>query len=117
MDIKNTIKDFVEPRFSTEEMERSTLRCGLPDFKVSGMYYDDELSGFPSHAFGHILTPDGYTIQTYWNKHGECMVKGRRQIAFDLIKPTRIRQEEDSARAVCASLIVGLIVIWICIIF
>lgn len=114
MSISLIFREITEPRFSTEEMETSRTKCFF-DFEISSMYYDDERHHLPTHAFGWVLPPRSKPIRARWNKHGECLVNSVRLTAFDLVRQTQ--KEIDSARAICESLLAGLVVIIICIIF
>jgi hypothetical protein len=114
MSILSTLREIQDPRFSTEEMETSKLKCGF-DFKITSMYYDDLQKGLPSHAFGWVHPPNSVPIPAYWSKHGECMINSMRVKSFDLHRNTQ--NYIDSATIAGESLLVGFIVIVICVIF
>jgi len=115
MKIIETLVAIHNPRFSTGEMETSSLNVGF-EFEITGMYYDDEEKGFPSHALGVIYTPVSHKpIQAHWDRNGKCTIAGQKCKSFDLHRPTQ--QYIDSCRAFGESLLVGAIVIIICIIF
>lgn len=114
MSIKKFIRDFFEPRFSTQEIENSKLKCNL-SFSTTDMFYDDEKRGFPTHILGNVKTQRGILLPASWNQRGECTVKGKRVRSFDMVRPTQ--SEMDSAKSVFTSLVVALIVILVCIIF
>lgn len=114
MNFKKIISEFFDPRFSTDEIENSKLKCNL-SFETTGMFYDDEKRGFPTHILGIVKTKRGIPLHASWNQHGECTVKGIRVKSFDLVRPTQ--SQMDSGKSVLTSLVVGLIVITVCAIF
>jgi len=103
MSIKKTIREFFDPRFSTEEVENSKLKCNLP-FESSDMFYDDLKRGYPTTILGAIKTPAGILMQVSWNQHGECTNQGVRLESFDMVRPTQ--KEIDSARPILVSSVV-----------
>lgn len=103
MSIKKIIREFFDPRFSTQEIENSKLRCNL-QFTTNDMYFDDEKRGFPTHICGTIKTGRGNIILASWNQHGECTVKGKRIKSFDMVRPTQ--KEIDSSRPILVSTVV-----------
>ena len=114
MNIRKTFKAIMVPRFSTEEVESSRLRSNLI-FEASSFFFDDGKKGYPTLVLGWITTTRDHLIRAAWNKYGECTVQGKRIKSFDLIRPTQ--GEIDSARSIAESMVAGLIVIIICIIF
>lgn len=114
MSILIILQQISNPRFTTQEMEKSQIRCGF-DFEITSMYYDDERKNHPSHAFGWVKTPAGKPILAKWNRHGECFIESVRISSFDLVRPAQ--DEIVGANTINKSLVVGLIAIVICIIF
>ncbi len=114
MNLLATLREIHDPRFSTEEMETSKLKCGF-EFSITSMYYDDGQPNLPSHACGFVVPPNVKEIPAVWNRHGECLVNQVRLKSFDLIRKTQ--QEIDSARAVGESMLLAIFVIIISIIF
>lgn len=114
MSIKKIIREFFEPRFSTQEIESSKLKCNLR-FETTDLFYDDGKRGFPTHILGYVKTRPGRLLSASWNQHGECTVKGIRVKSYDMVRPTQ--SQMDSGKSVITSLVVGLIVILVCIIF
>jgi hypothetical protein len=114
MSFLSTLREIHDPRFSTEEMETSKLKCGF-DFKITSMYYDDQQKGMPSHAFGFVRPPNCPPFLATWNRYGECLVNSTRIKSFDLQRSTQ--NYIDSATIAGESLLVGFLVIVICVIF
>jgi len=114
MSFKTIIRNFFDPRFTTEEVENSKLKCNF-HFESTDMFFDDEKRGFPTNILGVIKTPAGTLLSVSWNQHGECTSQGIRLKSFDLVRPTQ--KEIDSARPVLTILTIGLIVIVASIIF
>jgi len=75
----------VNPRFTTEEMEKSQTRCGC-EIKITSLVFDDNKPQFPTKALGCIHTGHGRKIIASWNQNGECTVGSTPIKSFDLIK-------------------------------
>ena len=114
MSIKKIVREFLDPRFSTQEIENSRLRSNL-NFDLVDFYYNDEKEGYPTHVSGTIKTGHGIIIQANWDQHGECTVKGKRIRSFYLIRETR--SEIDSSRTIGTVTLVGLLALLIRAIF
>ena len=102
------------PRFTTEEMESSKLKCGF-HFEISSMYYDDLKKDLPSHAFGWVIPPVGKPIRAVWDRNGQCLVDQVRMLTYDLARPTQ--SEIDSYRAIGESFALAILTIIISLIF
>ena len=87
MNIKKTIKEIINPRFSIDEIENSHTKCGF-EFKITALFFDDNKRHFPTKALGWIDPVQESKIIATWNQHGECWVNGNRIISFDLVRPT-----------------------------
>jgi hypothetical protein len=103
MTFKTTIRNFFDPRFSTEDVENSKLKCNL-HFRTLDMYFDDKKKGFPTHIIGVVKTPAGALLKVSWNQHGECVSEGIRLHSFDLVRPTQ--KEIDAARPLMTSMVI-----------
>jgi len=103
MSIKKIINELFDPRFSTEEVENSKLKCNFP-FESTDMFYDDLKRGFPTNILGVIKTPNGALLSVSWNQHGECTSQGVRLKSFDLVRPTQ--KVIDSEKTIVVSTIV-----------
>lgn len=114
MNIKQTLSEITNPRFTTEEMETSRTYCGCA-FEITSLIFDDNKPHTPTIAIGYVFTPEKKRINANWNKNGECRVDGIRMKAYDLVSAAQ--QEIAAARNVSVSMLLGLIVIIICAIF
>ena len=79
------IDTVVDPRFTTEEMEKSQARCGC-EIKITLMFFDDKKPKLPTKALGCVNTGHGRKIIASWNQYGECTVDSTPIRSFDLIK-------------------------------
>ena len=102
MNIKKTIKEIINPRFSIDEIENGHTKCGF-EFKITALFFDDNKRHFPTKALGWIDPVQESKIIATWNLRGECFVNGRRIKSFNLIKSTQ--KEIDAIRPVLLGLI------------
>ena len=94
---------FMEPRFSTLEIEQGTLRRGGEGhFEV--LFYDDFLQNYPNRVKGFIYF-QGKKTTCEWDKYGRCSVEGNRRKDADLMRPAKVQKEIDAIRNVFISLI------------
>ena len=87
MNIKKTIKEIINPRFSIDEIENGHTKCGF-EFKITALFFDDNKRHFPTKALGWIDPVQESKIIATWNQDGECWVNGNRIISFDLVRHT-----------------------------
>lgn len=116
MHFKNKLREILEPRLSTKEMENCHTKCGF-DIEITSLHYDDEIPNFPSHAFGNLKISGSNNNYAKWNKYGECMVGRIRLASFDLVRSNTVLKEEYSSGIIGEALLAGLVVIIVCIIF
>ena len=108
MSIKKVLKEILNPRLTTQDMENSQTRCGC-DHQILSMYFDDNRPNFPTHTLGCINTGQGWKILSAWNQYGECMVNCRRIKSFDLV--TSSQKEINEAKPVMIGMLCLLLII------
>ena len=111
--IHKFIKEAVNPRLTTSEMETSGTRCGC-DHRISTMDFGDEKPHFPTLAVGAVNTGQGWNIGATWNQYGECSVNNRRIRSFDIITPAQ--KEINDAKPVFLFLFIFILFIIITIV-
>ena len=102
MNIKKTIKEIINPRFTIDEIENGHTKGGF-EFKITALFFDDNKRHFPTKALGWIDPMQESKIVATWNQHGECYVNSNRIISFDLVRPTQ--NEIDALRPVFLGMI------------
>jgi hypothetical protein len=60
------------------------------------MKFDDGLCNYPISAMGNIKFPNATRTKARWNQCGECMVNGKREKQYDLIRPGHKAVEKDT---------------------
>ena len=104
--IHKFIKETINPRLTTQEMESSQTRCGC-DHQIAAIHYGDHKSNFPTNAIGSINSGMGWIMGAMWNRYGECTVARQRIKSFDLI--TQHQKEINEAKPVFLLVIVFLL--------
>ena len=100
MNTNNINRRFFYSRFTTEDLETSSLRS-KGDFQILSIIYDGNKPILPIRAMGQVV--ENKTLMfAVWNEYGECSIDGQRSFEHDML---RNRKDEINA-SVSLSLIV-----------
>ena len=111
--IYTLIKETLNPRLTTHEMENSQTRCGC-DYQITELNFGDDKPHLPVLAIGDVNSGRGWIHDVTWNRYGECTVGLRRIRSFDLITPTQ--EEINQAKPAMAFLLLFILFVIISII-
>jgi len=100
------LKEFFNPRYTTEEMEGSRTRYRAR-YEISAMDWADGKPGYPTIGVGKVFAK-GKMEPVSWDQYGKCTRNGKREPQFDLVRKA---QREIETGYLSAIGILGIVIV------